>query len=400
MSDAISDSVAVVIVAAGQGLRAGAGGPKQFRAIGGRSVLARALDAFCNHPAIKAVQPVCNPQSAAEYRQAVQGLPVREAVAGGATRQDSVRAGLEALTDMSPSIVLVHDAARPFVTHDVITRAIAAAKSAGGAIPVIAVTDTVKLVDDTGNVVATPSRAHLRIAQTPQSFRYDLLLAAHRRAAAEGRHDFTDDAALVEWAGLTVATFEGDPANMKLTTAEDFAREEARMAAALADVRVGQGFDVHAFGDGDHVMICGVRVAHERGLVGHSDADAGLHALVDALLGAIAEGDIGVHFPPSDPRWRGAASDQFLRHAAERVRGRGGVIAHVDVTVICEAPRIGPHREAMRERIAAIAGIPLASVSVKATTTERLGFTGRGEGVAAMASATVRLPAGHAGGRA
>ena len=254
------------------------------------------------------------------------------------------------------------------------------------------VTDTIKLVDGSGNVEATPERARLRIAQTPQAFRFDVILDAHRRAAREGRSDFTDDAALAEWAGLTVATFEGDPANMKLTTPEDFVREEARLGAMLGDIRTGTGYDVHAFGDGDHLMICGVRVPHTRGFLAHSDGDVGLHALVDAILGALADGDIGSHFPPSDPQWKGAASDRFLKYAVDRVTARGGRIANLEVTLICERPKIGPLRDAMRARIAEITGLDISRVAVKATTSERLGFTGREEGIAATASATIRLP--------
>ncbi|TAK50194.1 MAG: bifunctional 2-C-methyl-D-erythritol 4-phosphate cytidylyltransferase/2-C-methyl-D-erythritol 2,4-cyclodiphosphate synthase [Xanthobacteraceae bacterium] len=383
---------AAIIVAAGRGLRAGPGGPKQFRFVGGRSVVARALDPFCNHSGIDLVQPVCADDDHDTFAAAARGLAVLPAVSGGATRQDSVRAGLEALAPRAPSFVLVHDAARPFVSAGVISRAIEAARAHGAAVPAIAVADTIKVVDAAGYVTATPDRAHLRIAQTPQAFAFAPLIEAHRRAAREGRHDFTDDAALAEWAGLTVATFEGDAANMKLTTPEDFAREEARIGAGLGDIRTGSGFDVHAFGPGDHVMLCGVRIAHGLGLAGHSDADAGLHALVDAILGALADGDIGAHFPPGDPQWKGAASERFLAYAVERARARGGMIAHLDVTLICEAPKIGPHRDAMRARIAAIAGIAENRVAVKATTTERLGFTGRGEGIAAMATATIRLP--------
>jgi 2-C-methyl-D-erythritol 4-phosphate cytidylyltransferase/2-C-methyl-D-erythritol 2,4-cyclodiphosphate synthase len=263
-----------------------------------------------------------------------------------------VHAGLEALADQKPDIVLIHDAARPFVTAALISRAIDAASVTGAAVPAIAVADTIKLIDGGGNVEATPERSRLRIAQTPQAFRFAVILDAHRRAAADGRSDFTDDAALAEWAGLTVATFEGDPANMKLTTPEDFAREEARLGAALGDVRTGSGYDVHAFGDGD----------------------------------------IGSHFPPSDPQWKGAASDRFLKYAVDRVTARGGRIAHLDVTLICERPKVGPFRDAMRARIAEITGLGLSRVAVKATTSERLGFTGREEGIAAMASATIRLP--------
>ena len=383
---------AAIIVAAGRGLRAGSGGPKQYRAIGGRTVISRAMEAFCSHPQIFAVQPVLNPDDAAMFEAAISHMRYRAPVSGGATRQASVRAGLEALAGEPPDIVLIHDAARPFVTPAVISRAIDAAERTGAAVPAIAVADTIKMVGETGDVEATPERARLRIAQTPQSFRYDVILDAHRNAARAGRDDFTDDAALAEWAGLTVATFEGDPANMKLTTPEDFVREEARLGAALGDVRTGTGYDVHAFGDGDHVMICGLRVPHSRGFLAHSDGDVGLHALVDAILGALADGDIGSHFPPSDLQWKGAASDRFLKYAVDRVTARGGRIAHLDVTLICERPKIGPLREAMRARIAEITGLELSRVAVKATTSERLGFTGREEGIAAMASATIRLP--------
>jgi 2-C-methyl-D-erythritol 4-phosphate cytidylyltransferase/2-C-methyl-D-erythritol 2,4-cyclodiphosphate synthase len=228
--------------------------------------------------------------------------------------------------------------------------------------------------------------------QTPQAFAFPVLLDAHRRAAKDGRDDFTDDAALAEWAGQKVAVFAGDAGNMKLTTDEDFARVEARRVASLPDLRIGTGYDVHAFADGDHVWLGGLKIAHDRGLTGHSDADVALHALVDAILGALADGDIGQHFPPTDVRWRGASSDQFLKFAAERVNERGGRIAHLDITIVCEAPKIGPHRDAMRARIAEIAGVAVERVAVKATTSERLGFTGRREGIAAMATATVRMP--------
>ncbi len=383
---------AAIIVAAGRGLRAGSGGPKQYRSIGGRTVISRAMEPFCRHPQIFAVQPVLNPDDTAMFNEAVSDMRYQPPANGGATRQASVRAGLEALAGQAPDIVLIHDAARPFVTAAVISRAIDAAGPTGAAVPAIAVTDTIKLIGDTGHVEATPERARLRIAQTPQSFRFEAILDAHRRAAREGRDDFTDDAALAEWAGLTVATFEGDPANMKLTTPEDFVREEARLGAMLGDVRTGSGYDVHAFGDGDHVMICGVRVPHSKGFLAHSDGDVGLHALVDAILGALADGDIGSHFPPSDPQWKGAASHRFLKYAVDRVTARGGRIAHLDVTLICERPKIGQYRDAMRARIAEITGLNVSRVAVKATTSERLGFTGREEGIAAMASATLRLP--------
>jgi 2-C-methyl-D-erythritol 4-phosphate cytidylyltransferase/2-C-methyl-D-erythritol 2,4-cyclodiphosphate synthase len=386
------ERTAAILVAAGRGLRAGSGGPKQYRSIGGQTVIFRAMAPFCRHPQIFAVQPVLNPDDTAIFNDAVIALRHEPPAIGGATRQASVHAGLEALASQRPDVVLIHDAARPFVSAALISRAIEAVSRTGAAVPAIPVTDTIKLIDGSGNVEATPERARLRVAQTPQAFRFDVILNAHRRAARDGRSDFTDDAALAEWAGLTVATFEGDPANMKLTTPEDFVREEARLGAVLGDVRIGNGYDVHAFGDGDHVMICGVRVPHNKGFLAHSDGDVGLHALVDAILGALADGDIGSHFPPSDPRWKGAASDQFLKYAVDRVAARGGRIAHLDVTLICERPKIGPLRDTMRARIAEIAGLALSRVAVKATTSERLGFTGREEGIAAVASATIRLP--------
>jgi len=384
--------VAAVVVAAGRGLRAGGDRPKQYRLILGEPVIRPSLLTLAGHAAIAAVQPVIHSDDAALYREATAGLDLLPPVHGGAARQASVRAGLEALETHRPDLVLVHDAARPFATDALITRAIAAARTSGAAVPVIPVADTVKTVDAAGAVTGTIDRAHLRMVQTPQAFAFAALLEAHRRAQAAGREDFTDDAALMEWAGGKVTTFEGEAGNVKLTTNADFARAEAAKLAALSDVRTGFGFDVHQFGDGDHVMLGGVRIPHKQGLSGHSDADVVLHALVDAILGALADGDIGVHFPPTDPQWRGASSDRFLGFAVERLRTRGGVIAHLDVTVVCEAPRIGPHRDAIRSRVAEIAGISVDRVGVKATTSEKMGFTGRGEGMAAFANATVRLP--------
>ena len=392
-----SPRTAAIIVAAGRGLRAGAGGPKQYRTLAGRPVIARAMEPFCTHPGVMAVQPVTNPDDTEMFNAAVAGLNFRPAVGGGATRQASVRAGLEALAELKPDIVLIHDAARCFVTPELISRAIIAAGTTGAALPVVAVTDTIKQVDANGAVDATPDRATLRIAQTPQAFRFDVILDAHRRAAQDGRDEFTDDAAIAEWAGLTVSTFEGDANNMKMTTPEDFAREESRLMAALGDIRTGTGYDVHAFGDGDHVWLCGLKVPHTRGFLAHSDGDVGLHALVDAILGALADGDIGSHFPPTDPQWKGAASDRFLKYAIDRVTARGGRVANLEVTMICERPKIGPLRDAMRQRIAEITGVPVSRVAVKATTSEKLGFTGREEGIAATASATIRLPWGADG---
>jgi len=382
--------VAVVLVAAGRGERAGGGVPKQYRPVAGVPAVRWALRNLRRAGGVSVIQPVVSPEAAHHFAAASAGIDVSPPVEGGATRQASVRAGLEALAAFAPDLVLVHDAARPFVTPALIARAIEAG-SGGAAIPALPVTDTVKSVEG-DKITGTLDRSTLRTVQTPQAFDFASLLAAHRKAAQAGRDDFTDDAALMEWAGHTVHVFDGDAGNIKLTTAEDFARAEMLLMNALGDVRVGSGYDVHVFGDGDHVMLGGVRIPHERGVVGHSDADVALHALVDAILGALAEGDIGVHFPPSDPQWRGASSDRFLAFAVERVRERGGVIAHLDVTIVCEAPRIGPHRQAIRARIAEIAGIPLDRVGLKATTSEKLGFVGRGEGLTASATATLRLP--------
>jgi 2-C-methyl-D-erythritol 4-phosphate cytidylyltransferase/2-C-methyl-D-erythritol 2,4-cyclodiphosphate synthase len=369
----MTDTVAAVVVAGGRGVRAGGDLPKQYRTLGNVPILRQSLAIFATHSGIHWVQPVIHRDDDALYGEAAAGLAVLPPAYGGATRQASVRAGLEALADRAPAIVLVHDAARPFTSPALVSRAIAAGRQ-GGAIPAVAMTDTIKEVDAAGSVVRTLDRARLRGIQTPQAFAFDALLAAHRKAAAAGREDFTDDAALAEWAGMTVGVFDGEAGNVKLTTAEDFARAEARAMAALGDIRTGNGYDV----------------------TGHSDADVGLHALVDAILGALADGDIGFHFPPSDPQWKGASSDRFLRFAVERVAARGGRVVHLDLTVVCEAPKIGPHRDAMRARIAAIAGISIDRVGVKATTSEKLGFTGRREGIAAMATATIRLPWGAA----
>ncbi|RAI36891.1 bifunctional 2-C-methyl-D-erythritol 4-phosphate cytidylyltransferase/2-C-methyl-D-erythritol 2,4-cyclodiphosphate synthase [Rhodoplanes serenus] len=387
----MTGGVAAVVVAGGRGTRVGGDLPKQYRSVAGTTVLRRTLTAFTSHPGIAAVQPVIHPDDEGRFAEAAAGLAVLRPAHGGATRQASVLAGLEALADRAPDIVLVHDAARPFASPALLDRAIAAGRT-GAAIPGLAVSDTVKVVDGAGRVAETLDRSRLRTVQTPQAFVYPALLAAHRRAAAAGRHDFTDDAALAEWAGLSVAVFEGEPGNVKLTTADDFRRAEAELLAGLGDVRVGSGYDVHAFTAGDHVWLGGVKVPHTQGVSGHSDADVVLHALVDAVLGALAEGDIGVHFPPSDPQWKGASSDRFLAYAVERVKARGGLIAHLDVAVVCEAPRLGPHREAMRARIAEIAGVSIDRVGLQATTSEKMGFIGRSEGLVAYATATVRLP--------
>lgn len=389
--------VAFILVAAGRGSRAGEGLPKQYRPLGGRAVLTRTIEAASACAAGRIVV-VIHPDDEALYRDAAEGLSenARAKLAppafGGATRQASVRAGVEALAGQGIEIVLAHDAARPFLTAELAARVIEAARRIGGAVPGLPVTDTVKEIDGSARVLNTPERARLRAVQTPQGFQYALLAQAHASAKAAGREDFTDDAAVVEWAGGPIEIVQGDRDNVKITEASDFAAAQTRLLAERPDIRVGQGYDVHAFGAGDHVWLGGVKIVHGQGLVGHSDADVGLHALCDAIFGALGDGDIGSHFPPSDMRWKGAASDQFLAFAVERVAARGGMIAHLDLTLVCETPKIGPHREAMRARIAEIAGVSLDRVGVKATTSERLGFTGRGEGIAALAAATVRLP--------
>ncbi len=384
--------VAAVIVAAGRGRRAGGAGPKQFRPVNGETPLRRALTAFVRHPEIALVQPVIHPDDEGPYRREAAGLDLRPPVPGAETRQGSVRAGLDALAADSPDLVLIHDAARPFVSAALIGRAIGAARRFGAAVPAVRVSDAVKLIDGTDAITGTVDRSSVRLAQTPQAFAFARLHDAHRKAAAAGRDDFPDDAELAQWAGMTVSVFEGEAGNIKLTTPDDFARAEAMMRDALGDVRTGSGIDVHAFGPGDHVTLGGVRIPHDRGLSGHSDADVVLHAVVDAILGVLAEGDIGVHFPPSDSRWKGASSDRFVTFAVERLAARGGQITHLDINVVCESPRIGPHRDAMRATIARLCRISIERVAIKATTSEGLGFTGRGEGIAAFATVTARLP--------
>jgi 2-C-methyl-D-erythritol 4-phosphate cytidylyltransferase/2-C-methyl-D-erythritol 2,4-cyclodiphosphate synthase len=381
-------STFALIVAAGRGTRFGGSLPKQYLGLGGTTVLRHAAAAFATHPRIAGVLVAIRPEDRKLFDQAMTGLSLLPAVPGGAERQDSVRLGLEALATRQPDRVLIHDGARPFPDAALIDRVIDGLDRASAAIPALPLGDTIKRAAD-GRVLETIDRSQLWRAQTPQGFHFDAILAAHRQMA--GRV-LTDDAAVAEAAGIAPLIVAGSEENMKVTTAEDLAATERLLAARQADVRVGQGFDVHPFGPGDHVMVCGVAIPHEVAPVGHSDADVGLHALTDAVLGAIGAGDIGMHFPPSDPRWRGASSDRFLAYAATLVRERGGAIAAVDVTIICERPKIAPHRDRMIERVAEILGISPDRVSVKATTTERLGFTGRGEGIAAQAVATIRLP--------
>lgn len=378
-----------LIVAGGSGKRFGDAVPKQYLALAGASVLRRSIEAHLAARLVDAVRVVIRAADRDLYQDAAGGLDLPAPVIGGAERQDSVRAGLEALAGDPPERVLIHDAARPLASPDLIDRVVEALDRHDGAIAAIPVTDTLKRADE-GVIAETVPRDQLWRAQTPQGFRYAAILAAHRRLAGQA---LTDDAAVAAAAGLAVALVEGDEENFKITTAADLARAERVWEARMGEIRVGQGFDVHAFGVGDHVMLCGIKVPHRAGLLGHSDADVGLHAITDALLGALADGDIGQHFKPTDPRWKGADSAMFLADAAGRVRARGGVILHVDLTVIGEEPRVGPYRATMTERVAAILGIGADRVGVKATTTEKLGFTGRGEGLAAQAVATIRVPA-------
>ncbi len=394
-----SNTVALVVVAAGRGARLGAGRPKQYLDCAGKPLLAYTLEALTAAWPFSAVTVAIHADDRPLYDATLAHLSpaARAAIGppavGGATRQRSVLAGLEALASAGPDLVLIHDAARPFPSRDLVARAVEAASAHGAAAPGTPMSDTVKQVDAEGKVLATPARASLRAVQTPQAFRFPLILEAHRSAALKGVGDLTDDVAVAEWSGAPAFVFEGDPMNLKVTTMQDLRTAEARLTGAAGETRVGQGFDVHAFAPGDHLWLCGIRIPHTQALSGHSDADVGLHALADAIYGALAEGDIGAHFPPSDPQWKGAPSHLFLAHAAERVRARGGFIVHLDLTLVCEAPRIGLHREAMRARVAEIAGLDVGRVAVKATTTERLGFAGRGEGIACLTTATVQLPA-------
>lgn len=376
-----------LIVAAGHGVRAGEGLPKQYRAVAGVPVLRRSIAAFAQHPAIDHVQVVISPEHRTLYDAVTDGLSLPPPIGGGDTRQASVRAGLEGLANQRPHLVLIHDAARPLVERETISATVEALTHADGALPLLPASDTLKRVEGS-RVGGTLPREGIALAQTPQGFRFEKILQAHRAARDTA---FTDDAAIAEHAGLALVGVAGTRRNFKLTTAEDFVIAEALLAGTMP-TRTGMGFDVHRLGPGDHVWLCGVKIAHSHGLIGHSDADVGLHALTDALLGAASLGDIGQHFPPTDERWRGAPSHIFLSHAAELIGARGGRIEHVDVTLICERPKIAPHREAMVARIAELLAIDASRVSVKATTTEGLGFTGRGEGIAAQAVATVRLP--------
>lgn len=380
-----------LIVAGGRGSRAGEGPPKQYRQLAGMAVLRRSVLAFLQHPRIDAVQVVIHPDDHAQYEEAVAGLDLPPPAVGGGRRQESVSNGLAALQEIRGprDIVLIHDAARPLISPALLDRCIARAEQPGSVafVPALPVVDSLRRGG--AALEEQVERSGLLRVQTPQCFDLQTIKAAHETLAGSDQ-EFTDDAAMVMHNGGIVGMVEGEEGNFKLTTQQDFDRAETLLAARRV-FRTGMGFDVHAFEDGDQVWIGGIAIPHSRSLKGHSDADVALHTITDALLGAIAEGDIGDHFPPSDPQWRGAPSSLFLEHARALVEQRGGRIEHVDVTIVCEAPRIGPHRAAMRTRIAELLRLPLDRVSVKATTTERLGFTGRGEGIAAQAVATISL---------
>lgn len=382
-----------LILAGGRGTRLGAELPKQYLPLGDGVVLRHAVRNFVDHPGIDDVRVVIGAEDRERCDSALAGLDLLEPVTGGSSRQESARLGLESLVAISPERVLIHDAARPFADAGTIARTLAALDTHPAALPALPVSDTLKRErsgDGDRMIAETVERTGLWRAQTPQGFRFAEILAAHRAAAGLA---LTDDAAVAEQAGLDVALVSGNEENVKITTEEDLDRARRRLEGRRVDLRTGTGFDVHKFGEGDVVTLCGVEIPHDRALAGHSDADVGMHAITDALLGAIAEADIGIHFPPSDPRWRGEPSRTFLCHAGELVRRRGGSIVNLDLTLICERPRIAPHRESMIRRIAETLGIEPGRVSIKATTTEGLGFTGRGEGIAAQAVATVRIPA-------
>jgi len=384
--------VAVILVAAGRGVRAGGDIAKQYRTLAGKMVLRHTLDALLSHDAINDVITVINPDDRVYYDAAISGLKLAEPVDGGDSRQQSVFNGLEALQASAPDIVLIHDAARPFVSAALLDSIFKTLdEGAIGALPALPVVDTLKYVDDE-TVTNTVDRSNLYRAQTPQGFAYADIYAAHVSAVGL---DLTDDVAIAEKAGITIKLCQGDEANIKLTLPHDFEKAEEILMGAQCDIRTGQGFDVHRFEDGDHVWLCGIKIPHSQSLKGHSDADVAMHALTDALYGSVGAGDIGVHFPPSEEKWKGAASDIFLKHAADTIKKQGGRIMNVDVTIICESPKIAPHQQVMRESLAKIMDISPTRISVKATTTEKLGFTGRGEGIAAQAIATVSLPSGN-----
>ncbi len=410
MSQLIENNITALIVAAGRGSRLADHSdqaPKQYRKVGGKSILARTLSTFLQAPQINNVLTVIHEDDHTAWQSVRDELStglspetldkLMPTCVGGASRQHSVYLGLEHLAPSPPTLVLIHDAARPFVTTQVIQDVIAPLVAGESAVlSAIKAIDTLKRATDGTYVMDTVSRNGIWQAQTPQGFQFDPIFAAHKRARLASQDQFTDDAAIAEWAQIPVRLIEGDRDNIKITTHDDLEQADRRCMmrhfAETSDIRTGTGFDVHAFEDGNDVILGGITIKHDRKLKGHSDADVVLHTLTDAIFGALADGDIGDHFPPSDERWKDASSDIFLKAACDRVRERGGLIAHLDATIMCEHPKIGPHRKAIRESIASICDLASDRVSVKATTTEKLGFTGRGEGMACLATATIRLP--------
>ncbi len=389
-------SVVAVIVAGGSGLRAGGGLPKQYRLVGGKPVIRWTIEAFLNHPLISCVQTVIGVGHETLFAEATAGLTtLLSPVVGGGSRQDSCRAGIEACSTFAPSKVLIHDAARPFLSPDLISSVISELDHAPAVIPGLPVADTMKYAPS-GMIERTVDRASLWFVQTPQGFRFDQILSAHRQALADGKVSFTDDAAVAEYAGMKVQIVAGEQKNRKLTTSHDIVEADREHSfnrfEKLPDVRMGQGIDFHVFEKGTHVTLCGVQIPHTHKLKGHSDADVALHAVTDAILGAIGEVDIGQHFPPSDKQWKGAASSIFVTKAMELLSARGGVLAHIDITILAEAPRIGPHLVAMKTSLQEMLGIAIDRIAIKATTTEKMGAIGRKEGMSASAVATVRLP--------
>lgn len=379
-------TTAALIVAAGRGVRAGGAVPKQFAPLDGKPLLYHSINSFYNSELIDTIKVVIQEETREFYDESAAGMTLSPACIGGATRQQSVHNGLESLaTESAPDRVLIHDGARPFVSADLIARVTTALEAGPAAIPALPVTDTLKEAES-GLVVATPERSRYWRAQTPQGFHFEAILAAHRNFESE---EMTDDAALAERAGLGVRLVDGDEANIKVTTPEDLTRLNPG-GGGLA--RVGMGYDVHRLGDGDHVMLCGVKIPHDQGLIGHSDADVALHALTDALLGAVGAGDIGRHFPPSDPQWKGAPSHIFVEKAVQLILEAGGSVANADITIICEAPKVTPYAGLMTDQLATLLRVGASQINVKATTTEKLGFTGRGEGIAAQAVVSVIMP--------
>ena len=390
MPNVYENKVAVLLLAGGRGRRAGSGLPKQYRELAGRSVLRRAIDCFVASPLVNTIRVVIHPNDLALYERSIAGLKISPPIDGGAERHLSALNGLESLVSDAPDIVLIHAAARPFVDGTLIERVVKGLDEAPGVIPALPVSDTLKRVDGSDNkILETIKRDGIWRAQTPQGFIFDAILEAHRRRNSDLP---TDDAAVLEQVGMAVSVIEGDESNIKLTTSEDFLRGQRMLENRPTEVRVGSGFDVHRIGPGSSVILCGIEIVCDISLIGHSDADVALHALTDALLGTIGAGDIGEHFPPSDPQWKGAASHIFVETAINDIRQVGGKVRNVDLTIIGERPKVGPHREAMRTNVARLLGISSERVNVKATTTEGVGFTGRGEGLAAQAVVSLELP--------